>query len=121
MLAFFIVLLGCMDLGRYLLSLHAMRALVGQAQHAGVASGLAIGSISGTTCSGTLVSSLGAVLPFTPPGGLDPETMLCVTSNKNLLVGAVTVQVIVQSPFTPLTPGLGALTGPLKQGSKVSY
>jgi TadE-like protein len=117
MVAFLTLLLGAMDLGRYLFTVQSIQALVGQAERAGVVGNLLLGS--GSSCP--LVSSIPtSTLGFTPPPFLDPGATLCVTNNGNVSA-IVTVTVTVTSPFTSFTPGLGSLTGTLTQSAQVSY
>ena len=116
MVSFLALLLGGMDLGRYMLTVQSMQTLLGMAQRAAVVSNYSIGSVG----SCPLVSSISATAPFTPPPYLDPSTTLCVISTANSGSGTlVTIQ--VTSSFTSYTPGLSSLTGTLSQSAQLSF
>jgi Flp pilus assembly protein TadG len=100
-LGFLTLLLGGMDIARYIFTVQSMDYVAGEAVRAAM-----IGTLSPQ--SATLVSA--TPLPFTTPPFLDPATQLSVTPSIDANNGATIVTVTVTAPFTVVTPGLGALT-----------
>ena len=101
LLAFLVLLLGIVDVSRYLYTLQAMSDLASRAARAGVA-----GTLAAQSCQD--VSS--SPLPFTVPPLLDPATQLCVTIGNDTASGATTITATVTSPYTSTLIGNAGLS-----------
>lgn len=107
LIGFLMLLLGTIDIARYLFTMQTVSFLADRAARAAVVnSSFALGSV-GESCP----TVSGSTLPFTAPP-FDPATTMCVLQNETASQsGGYVVTVTVSAPFTSVTPGLSALTG----------
>jgi hypothetical protein len=105
LVAFLMLLLGTMDIARYLFTMQSVGYLVDRAVREGVLNSSYAMGAQGGPCP--LVSS--QTLHFATPPFMDPGTTMCVIQTGNT-GGGTLVTVTVTSPFVSFTPGLSALT-----------
>jgi hypothetical protein len=117
LLAFLMLLLGVIDVARYLFALQSLDDLANRAVRAGIASDTLVLGHGGSACP--LAATAG--LPFTLPPFLDPATTVCIV--QGTISGSRVVTVTVTSPFSAVTPGLSALTssGAMTQTVQMAY
>lgn len=113
---FMALVIGCMDLGRYYIIEHSLRAFTSEAARAALANGAL--SADGTTMSAqTSIASLTSIVPF-----LDPSLLkLTITQNSFTTSSPITINVTATYEFTAFSPIWAALTGTITDSTQITY
>ena len=114
--AFLWLLLGTIDIARYLYTVQALVGLMGEAGRVAIMDSNFGNGLP--PCSNNYWSQIATIAPL-----LDANNVsLCVTpASWSSGSGVITVTVSVSYPFTPYTPGLGALAGPITEATNYTY
>ena len=113
---FMVLVIGCMDLGRYYIIEHSLRAFTSEAARAALANASlsASGAAMNTQAS---LSSLTSIVPF-----LDPSQLtLSITQNSYSTTTPITITVTATYQFTAFSPVWAALTGTITDSAQVTY
>ncbi|HTC07806.1 MAG TPA: TadE family protein [Acetobacteraceae bacterium] len=111
--AFLWLLLGTIDIARYLYTVQALVGLMGEAGRVATMGG----NFDWGQCSNNWWPQIATIAPL-----LDANNVtLCVTPGGGSGSGPITMNVQVSYPFTPYTPGLGALAGPITEATNYTY
>ncbi|HET6239945.1 MAG TPA: TadE/TadG family type IV pilus assembly protein [Acetobacteraceae bacterium] len=113
-LLFLIVLIGCMDLGRYYLVEHSRRTIAAEAARARLVG--AIGNIPNPT-AGPYSDSFAAIAPFTN----DTNLTLIVTQTPSFKLGVTETTATAFYAFTAYSPIWSSLTGKINEKTVWSY
>jgi Flp pilus assembly protein TadG len=112
-LLFLMVLIGCMDLGRYYLTEHSLRTIVAEAARARL-----VGAIPNGTISGPTTDSFAAIAPFVNNANL---ISLTVTQSPSFLLGVTTITVTGDYQFTAWSPIWSSLNGTISEQTVIWY
>jgi len=108
---FLMVLIGCMDLGRYYLTEHSLRTMVAEAARARLVTTLP-GTITGPT-----TDTFAAIAPFVNNANLTLE----ITPSPVFLKGITTITVTGTYTFTAWSPIWSALNGKITEKTELQY
>ncbi|MCX7384616.1 MAG: pilus assembly protein [Alphaproteobacteria bacterium] len=112
---FMTLVIGCMDLGRYYIIEHSLRAFTSEAARAALVDNSL--SANGIVSGQTGVASLTNIVPF-----LDPSLLtLSITQNRFPSSTPITITVTATYQFTAFSPIWAALTGTLTDTTKITY
>lgn len=113
---FMALVIGCMDLGRYYIIEHSLRAFTSEAARAALADS-SLSASGGTMSSQTSLSSLTAIVPF-----LDPSLLtLSISQNSFTTSSPITITVTATYQFTAFSPIWAALTGTITDSTQLTY
>ena len=114
-MTFMTLVIGCMDLGRYYIIEHSLRAFTSEAARAALVNPLL--SASGLMNSQTGISSLTNIVPF-----LDPSLLtLSIAQNSFTTSSPITITVTATYQFTAFSPIWAALTGTITDTTQITY
>lgn len=117
--SFLMMLMGGIELGRYLFTLESLQVLAETAGRYGVVNGWGTQS-DACTAAGDLISNQSLPAGIAVPPFVDPQvTTLCVGTDLN--DGVISVSVLATASFTSYIPGVTGLTGTLQAKSQYSY
>jgi Flp pilus assembly protein TadG len=111
-LLFLLVVIGCMDLGRYYVIEHSLRTIVAEAARARL-----VGSIPNETITGPTSANFAAIAPFVDNANLT----LQVTQTPSYRPGATQITVTGTYNFTAYSPIWSALDGSISEKTVIWY
>jgi Flp pilus assembly protein TadG len=116
--AFFVMLFGAMDIGRYFLAEHSLHTLTSEAARAGLIDSAQhnCANVCGSPVPASELTILGSTAPF-----LD-TTQVTLNVTQSTSSGVTTITAAATYPFAFFAPILAtAFTGPLSDTTRISY
>jgi Flp pilus assembly protein TadG len=110
-LLFLMVLIGCMDLGRYYVIEHSLRTITAEAARAALVNPAISGTIDPTS------ASFAALTPFVD----DANLTLNVYPSPSFIIGVSTITVIATYNFTAYSPIWSSLNGLISDSTELQY
>lgn len=113
---FMMLVIGCMDLGRYYILEHSLRTFTSEAARSALANSN-LSATGGTMSTQTSLASMTAIVPF-----LDPSLLtLTISQNSASISSKTVVNVTASYQFTAISPIWSALNGTITDTTQITY